>query len=331
MGWTHAWFTGLLPQRARCMVEAWVLFGSMGACTADPSPIEKEALLASSVAANLHTPAARTNATARGAPVILWDSHDHYAHASGKVDPPRFDYLKRIGDKPSVALTFDCAYVPVDRGEAVLDALKEKHVHATFFLAGPFVFQTLPATATTKPNPATLNLIRRMLDEGHEVGNHSHTHPHNGDSVDWRAELTTLERGFDQAVHAIYGDNRPSYAHMLPYWRAPYGEYDGRAQQAAANAGFPVHVGWNVDARDALGYPNCVQSPQEARCMSAAKQTSYLNAFALRNSSLPGFAVLAHLGGEYGFGADPRGLRAFIDAMRASGREFAKVSEVRVE
>ena len=58
--------------------------------------------------------------------------------------------------------------------------------------------------------------------------------------------------------------------------RAPFGEYDARALGQATAQGFPYHFGWNVDARDALGYPSCKDAPQDATCMTAEKQTRWV-------------------------------------------------------
>ena len=47
---------------------------------------------------------------------------------------------------------------------AILDALKKHNVKATFFIVGNYL-ETSP------------DLVKRMLDEGHIVGNHSYHHP----------------------------------------------------------------------------------------------------------------------------------------------------------
>ena len=60
-------------------------------------------------------------------------------------------------------LTFDCGY-EVGATAKILDALKEKEVPGTFFLTGHYV-------------RTEYDLIRRMLDEGHVVGNHTNSHP----------------------------------------------------------------------------------------------------------------------------------------------------------
>ena len=60
-------------------------------------------------------------------------------------------------------LTFDCGYEVGATGK-ILDALKEKEAPGTFFLTGHYV-------------RSEYDLIKRMLDEGHVVGNHTNSHP----------------------------------------------------------------------------------------------------------------------------------------------------------
>src|SRR5699024_2545255 len=71
-------------------------------------------------------------------------------------------YLDNSGDK-DIYLTFDNGY---EQGftEHVLDVLNEEDVPATFFVTGHYV-KTAP------------ELVRRMVDDGHIIGNHSYTHP----------------------------------------------------------------------------------------------------------------------------------------------------------
>ena len=72
--------------------------------------------------------------------------------------------VERAGYKPGlVALTFDDGPNP-DWTPQILDVLKAQHVPATFFVVG--------VNGVGEPD-----LLRRIVDEGHEIGNHSYTHP----------------------------------------------------------------------------------------------------------------------------------------------------------
>ncbi len=62
--------------------------------------------------------------------------------------------------------------------------------------------------------------------------------------------------------------------------------------------------------------------------MTADKQTRWVLRFADANATLDAFVVLAHLGGPYGWGSDPHGLRALVDGLRARGRTPVRLSEI---
>lgn len=78
-------------------------------------------------------------------------------------DPNSLANLPPSAEHPVIALTFDdgpsAALTPV-----LLDVLKEKGVHATFFVLGQVTIDADPA------------LLKRMIEEGHEIGNHSYDH-----------------------------------------------------------------------------------------------------------------------------------------------------------
>jgi peptidoglycan/xylan/chitin deacetylase (PgdA/CDA1 family) len=71
--------------------------------------------------------------------------------------------LSRGAADHEVALTFDDGPSVPYTGQ-VLDILRRDHIHATFFLCGE--------NAERYPE-----LVRRIRDEGHEIGNHSYSHP----------------------------------------------------------------------------------------------------------------------------------------------------------
>ena len=132
----------------------------------------------------------------------------------------------------SICMTFDggsTAEVAVD----ILDVLHEHGIRTTLFLTGEFIHK-YP------------DIVRRMAAEGHELGNHTLTHPHLAPRMK-RDPLWTRERfqkellDADRALVQLLG--RP----MDPYWRAPYGEQTGELRRWAEELGYR-HVGWSEGA-----------------------------------------------------------------------------------
>ena len=120
-----------------------------------------------------------------------------------------------------VALTFDDGPRRCTT-ERLLDGLKERGARATFFLIG----QQIEDNA---------DLVARMAEEGHQVGNHTWSHQRL-DSVLPDAAAQEVART-DAALEALLGEGE--------YWlRPPYG-------QVAEGADFDVPmVKWSVDPRD---------------------------------------------------------------------------------
>ena len=131
--------------------------------------------------------------------------------------------IRNFGVAPNkIALTFDDGPDP-EWTPQILDILKEKHVKATFFVIG----------ANAEANPG---LVLRMYNEGHEVGDHTYTHPNLSDTPNEmvRIELTATQRLFE----ALTG-------HSMRFFRPPY---LGDAEPQDADEIVPVEI-----AQD-LGY-----------------------------------------------------------------------------
>lgn len=124
-----------------------------------------------------------------------------------------------------IALTFDDG--PGKKAGKLLDALKKHKAKATFFLEGQYV----------KARP---KLAKRIVKEGHEIGNHSYTHPDFTKSTESaiRSEITRTQ----DLVHKVTG----KYPTTL---RPPYGLSDERVEEIAAELGLPI-VLWNTGSRD---------------------------------------------------------------------------------
>lgn len=100
------------------------------------------------------------------------------------IDAPTYPVLYHQGaaDKTKVALTFDDGPDPTWTPR-ILDLLKARGVKATFFLVG--------RNAEDHPD-----LVRCIVAEGHEIGNHSYTHGNIAEMPEWRQrlELDATER-----------------------------------------------------------------------------------------------------------------------------------------
>ncbi len=128
-----------------------------------------------------------------------------------------------IGEEKRIAITFDDGphrlYTP-----KLLDGLKERGIHATFFLVGENI-----------GNNETL--VKRMAEEGHLIGNHTFSH----------VQLTKLKK--EEACREVQQTNERICAVTgapVLYIRPPYGSWNDELQ-----AEIPMTVTlWNLDSED---------------------------------------------------------------------------------
>ncbi len=107
---------------------------------------------------------------------VTFDSKENFITGQEYVDLPSSFVIKKFGKADrKVVLTFDdgpdAAYTP-----EILDILNEEHVPAVFFLIG----------MNAENN---VQLVKRIYDEGHEIGNHTFTHPNLAEVSPERTEL----------------------------------------------------------------------------------------------------------------------------------------------
>ena len=141
-----------------------------------------------------------------------------------------------IGDttSPVIYLTFDAGY---ENGstEKILDTLKKHEVPGAFFLVGNYIEKNA-------------DLVRRMVEEGHIVGNHTMHHPDMskiGDKGSFEAELKGLEALFLEKT----GKELPKF------YRPPQGTYSEENLKMAKELGYKTvfwslaYVDWNNDSQ----------------------------------------------------------------------------------
>ncbi len=140
-----------------------------------------------------------------------------------------------MSEPAHVALTFDAehpdrSWCPPGAPERILDVLAGAGIRATFFVQGRWA-EAYPATA------------RRIADEGHLVGNHSHHHARSPLFSD-RGLREDVDAARDAIVRATGRDPRP-------WFRCPFGDGadDPRVLAVIAAAGYR-HVGWHVEVED---------------------------------------------------------------------------------
>lgn len=142
-------------------------------------------------------------------------------------------YIGNVGEKV-LYLTFDAGY---ENGctAKILDTLKEKQVPAAFFLVGNYIRQSP-------------DLVRRMVVEGHTVGNHTMHHydmSRLSDKAAFSKELTDLEALYKETV----GQELPKY------YRPPQGIYSEENLKMAQELGYQTvfwslaYVDWNNDSQ----------------------------------------------------------------------------------
>lgn len=129
-----------------------------------------------------------------------------------------------------IYLTFDEGY---EKGftPAILDTLLEKQVQAVFFITYDYA----------KGNP---ELVQRMIDEGHVVGNHSTKHP----SMPTR----TVEEGMNE-IATLHNYIYENFGYKMWLFRPPMGEFSVRTLAYTQNIGYKsvfwsfAYVDWDVD------------------------------------------------------------------------------------
>lgn len=183
--------------------------------------------------------------------------------------------------KQKMYLTFDEGYENGQSG-AILDVLKEKEVSAVFFVTMHFV--------TTQPE-----LVQRMIDEGHIIGNHTNHH--------WNPTQKTLEEA-KQDIQDLHDYMLENFQYEMTLYRPPEGAFSEQTLLLAQQMGY-TSVLWSFAYAD--WDPNN-QPDNQAALERMITRTHDGGIFLLHAVSQTNAEVLG----------------PFIDATRAQGIQFAE-------
>jgi peptidoglycan/xylan/chitin deacetylase (PgdA/CDA1 family) len=252
---------------------------------------------------------------------------------SGQKGPFLENVLPAVGNLPVsfdngssqkrlIALTFDGS----DQSNAateILDTLKSRDVKATMFLSGRFMQRKT-------------DVVRRILGDGHEIGNHTFSHPHLTSFVQdhTQSTLPSVTEAFlaqeltrtDSVFQALYGSR------LAPLWRSPYGDHNRTLCVWAQKAGF-LHIGWgqgrtwrrNLDSNDWTPNEETAgfHTPQEVydKIVSLAREQPW---------GINGGIILMHLGTVrlQKESQVHQVLGKMIDTLSSLGYRFVTVSEL---
>lgn len=194
-----------------------------------------------------------------------------------------------LGDtsRKELFLTFDNGY---ENGYTapILDILKAKKVPAIFFVTGHYV----------KDQP---ELLKRMIAEGHLIGNHSWSHP----------DMTTIsdERIRDELERVKQESAKVTGRQEMKYLRPPRGIFSDRTLQVTKEAGY-INVFWSV------AYKDWDVNAQRGADYAYRQVVSQLH---------PGAVILLHSVSKDNAAA----LGSIIDEARRQGYEFKSLDELR--
>lgn len=187
-------------------------------------------------------------------------------------------------DDHVIAVTFDASW-GADNTPKLLDILDEYDAKCTFFLVGLWV-DKYP------------DMVQAIVERGHEIGNHSATHPH----MSKLSESKMLEE------LRMMSDKVEKLTSVRPtLFRPPYGDYNNLVIQTARDEGYEA-VQWSVDSLD---WKNI--SPEDMIRRAGDVQS--------------GDIILFHNDSQYLLDALPTLLKSYQE----KGLKMVKVSEILLE
>ncbi|MBQ9993178.1 MAG: polysaccharide deacetylase family protein, partial [Clostridia bacterium] len=200
---------------------------------------------------------------------------------SGKQKKLPIYSVGRADDDKTISISFDAAWGNEDT-EILIDILAQRDIKVTFFVVGEWV-DKYPES------------VKALSDAGHEVMNHSDTHPHMPKLS--REQMKNEIESCNAKIEAITGV-RPTL------FRAPYGEYCDALIEVLAELGMYC-IQWDVDSLD-------WKDPAPSQICDR-----------VCGNVCPGSVVLFHNAATN----TPAALPTLLDDLLAKGYKFVPISE----
>jgi peptidoglycan/xylan/chitin deacetylase (PgdA/CDA1 family) len=244
--------------------------------------------------------------TVYGAPSVTYLSH---SFTRGNIQ------------EPDIALTFDGGSGDGAASD-ILDYLKSSNLHCTIFLTGEFL----------KRYPL---VVQRIVADGHEIGNHTWSHPHLTTYNQNRQHNTfpgmTREKLQSELKRTADFFYNLTGRRMKPYWRAPYGEHNAEIRAWAAEIGY-THVGWtggNGENMDTLDW--VADSTQSIYKSSHEILQKLLSFGGGERSAANGGIILMHLDTNRQRDPAHKIIPELINSMQSRGYRFVTISDMMSE
>ncbi len=190
-------------------------------------------------------------------------------------------------DKKLVSFTFDGGS-DANTALSILDTLNSRNVKTTIFVTGQFL----------KKFP---DIVRLYANAGHEIGNHTFSHPHLTTYAKDKTQTTLSEinkvflceelKKNDDLLYSLTGQ------HFAPLWRSPYGEYNKTLCTWASECGY-THIGWRQGPTWRLGLDSNDWIPEDTPGFKTPSEVldKILGMARSNTEALNGGIILMHLG-----------------------------------
>ena len=176
--------------------------------------------------------------------LICWGLKRGTEHSQPTLDTTSLQILNEYNgismgneETNSIYLTFDLGY-EAGYTEQILDILEENEISAAFFITGHYL-------------NTNEDLVKRMIEEGHIVGNHTVNHKSLVDLSDEEIENEIMD------LHTALYDK---FGYEMTYFRPPQGEFSERVLEIASNLGYTAvlwsnaYDDWDEDNQDREEY-----------------------------------------------------------------------------